>query len=478
MSYIPLFIDSKNAKVLVVGGGIVAFRKAADWVNKGAKVCMISPHFDPSFQRIDRSKITFIHRKVRTSDIEGVQILYLATNDQALHLKFAAMAVQNNILVNAVDQPDISNFISPAVVERAPIQIAIGSGGASPVLVRDIKQKIELLLPRNLGALALLAKKFRHVIQKKFTDLTQRRQFWESIFAGDIPQHVYQHQEDIAEKKLRRAIIRRPEEKKGQVTLIGAGPGNPDLLTMAAYRAMQVADIIYYDALVSEDILKIARKDATFIYVGKRSNKHHKSQQEIQSLLIKSAQEGLHVIRLKGGDPFIFGRGGEEVLAAREQDITVTVIPGITAASGCSASTQIPLTHRGLSQSVTFITGHLQDGSLPDWKHLAQPNQTLAVYMGYTHLTHLTRQLLSNKRAASTPVTLIENGTLANEKVIHTTLKELTIVAKNHQRQGPVLTIIGEVCKLGMHAEIPQHYQKIVAHQTEQQEYSELRKAS
>jgi uroporphyrin-III C-methyltransferase / precorrin-2 dehydrogenase / sirohydrochlorin ferrochelatase len=478
MGYIPLFINSSDTKVLVVGGGVIAFRKAADWVNKGADVRMISPHFDPSFQRIDRTKITFVHRKVRTSDIDDIQILYLATNNEVLHQKLAAIAVQKKILVNAVDQPDISSFISPAIVDRHPIQIAIGSGGASPVLVRNIKQKIELLLPKNLGALALLAKKFRHLIQKKFSNLTLRRQFWESVFSGDIPQHIYQYQEDIAEQKLRRAIIRLPEEKKGHITLIGAGPGNPDLLTMAAYRALQLADIIYYDALVSEEILAIARKDATFIYVGKRSNQHHKSQHEIQNLLVQSAQQGMQVIRLKGGDPFVFGRGGEEVLAAREHNVAVTVIPGITAASGCAASTQIPLTHRGLSHSVTFITGHLQDGSLPDWLHLAQPNQTLAVYMGHKHLNNLASQLISNKRASSTPVTLIENGTLANEKVTHSTLSELALSSRRHTRQGPVLTIIGEVCNLAKANTKTLRDEPAMKEHSNNKVSSELRKAS
>jgi uroporphyrin-III C-methyltransferase / precorrin-2 dehydrogenase / sirohydrochlorin ferrochelatase len=478
MSHIPLFINSKNAKVLVIGGGVVAFRKAADWVDKGADVCMISPHFDQSYQRIDRSKIKFIHRKVRPTDISAIQILYLATNDRALHQKLAELALQKNILVNAVDQPDIGNFISPAVIDRNPIQIAIGSGGASPVLVRHIKQKIELLLPKNLGALATLAQKFRHVIQKKYADLTQRRQFWESIFAGDIPQHVYQHQDDIAEKKLRRAVIRRPEEKEGHITLIGAGPGSPDLLTLAGYRALQIADIIYYDALVSEEILKLARKDATFIYVGKRSNQHHKSQLEIQSLLIKSAQKGLHVVRLKGGDPFIFGRGGEEVLAAREKNIAVSVIPGITAASGCAASTQIPLTHREVSRSVTFLTGHQKDGSLPDWRHLAKPHQTLAVYMGHAHLTQLAKQLLLHNRAGSTPVTMIENGSLANEKVIHTTIEDLALVAQKHQRKGPVLTFIGEVCKLAKSNNKPHENQHVFTNHKIQQDRIELKKAS
>jgi len=455
MKTIPLFINAESVNVLIVGGGTVALRKAKDWLDKDANVTIISREFQQDLRAACQGKARLVQRKATLADLDTAQVVYLATNDLRVNQQLAEYALQRGTLVNAVDQPQISNFISPAIVDRDPVQIAIGSSGTSPVLARQIKSKIELSLPANLGALAKLAAKFRHLVQKKFPDLTIRRKFWQDILNSDIPELVYRHQEDKAEKQLRRALISRVSEKQGRITLVGAGPGDPELLTLAAYKALQVADIIYYDALVSDEILKLARKDAEFVYVGKKASNHHKSQSQIEDLLIESAQQGLNVVRLKGGDPFIFGRGGEEVERARKHQIDIQVIPGITAASGCAAVTQIPLTHRELSQSVTFITGHKKDDQTPDWDALAQANTTLAIYMGHANLAKLADELLKRGRSGDTPIALIENGTLNNQREVFTDLANLKQISENFQRQGPVLTIIGEVVTLAEKFPIP-----------------------
>ncbi len=448
MKTIPLFINAESINVVIVGGGTVALRKAKDWLDKGANLTLISPQFETELLNIAQDKALLIQRKASNCDLDAAQVVYLATNDMRLNHQLADYAMQQGKLVNAVDQPQISNFISPAIVDREPLQIAIGSSGTSPVLARKIKSQIETSLPANLGALARLAAKFRHLVQKKFPDLTTRRKFWEQILSSDIPEKVYRYQEDEAEKALRRALISKPAAKQGHITLVGAGPGDPDLLTLAGYKALQTADIIYYDALVSDAILKLARKDAEFVFVGKMAGKHHKTQTETQTLMVQSAQQGLHVVRLKGGDPFIFGRGGEEVEAARQHQIDIQVIPGITAAAGCAANTQIPLTHRDHSQSLTLITGHKKDQQSPDWDALAQANTTLAIYMGHANLAKLSHELIRRGRNPHTPVALIENGTLANQRVIYSCLAELEQASASFQRQGPVLTILGEVVKL------------------------------
>ncbi|HUH36863.1 MAG TPA: siroheme synthase CysG, partial [Spongiibacteraceae bacterium] len=355
-----------------------------------------------------------------------------------------------NIPVNVVDQPDLCSAILPSIVDRSPLLIAISSGGRSPVLARMLKTRIESLVPAAYGRLALLAGEFRQQVKARFAGLGQRRAFWERVLDGPAAELALAGNLDAARRELAQQIDAQPDTASlGEVYLVGAGPGDPDLLTFKALRLLQKADVVLYDRLVAPAILNMARADAERIYVGKARAQHTLRQQDINARLVTLAREGKRVVRLKGGDPFIFGRGGEEIETLAAEGIPFQVVPGITAASGCSCYSGIPLTHRDHAQSVRFVTGHLKNGSMDlPWAELVQPAQTVVIYMGLVGLPEICRQLIAHGRGADTPIALVERGTTPEQRVLVSTLAGLPDLVASENVRAPTLLIVGEVVGL------------------------------
>ena len=389
MDYLPIFYDIKNKYCLVVGGGEIACRKAHLFFNAGANLLVVAPDVcDNMAELIKDSRVTHRTEKYSAECLDDITAVIAATDDQQVNAAVSIDAKAKNIPVNVVDNPALCSFIMPAIVDRSPLILAISSGGHSPVLTRILRSKIEPMIPSSYGRLATLVGKFRGAVKEKFSTINQRRYFWEQVLSGPVAELVYSGQESNAEAMLQ-ALVDNAGNKSpvGEVYLVGAGPGDPDLLTFRALRLMQQADVVLYDRLVSKEILELTRRDAERIYVGKARADHAVPQDNINELLVSLAKQGHRVLRLKGGDPFIFGRGGEEIEKLSEEDIPFQVVPGITAASGCASYAGIPLTHRDYAQSVRFVTGHLKDGTtnLP-WSELAVENQTVVFYMGLAGL--------------------------------------------------------------------------------------------
>ncbi|ORU89809.1 MAG: sirohydrochlorin ferrochelatase [Cycloclasticus sp. symbiont of Poecilosclerida sp. M] len=453
MDYLPLFHDVKQKPCLVVGGGTVAARKIALLLDAGADVTVLSPSLTSELQQqVDSALITHIDK---TFDYSAEQLgrfilIISATDDPVLNERVSSVANAQNIPVNVVDQPRLCSFIFPAIVDRSPMTIAISSGGKAPVLSRSTREKLETLLPQSLGKLAGLAEKFRQTVKVHFTHTNQRRLFWESIFTGPIADYVYQGKNNLAEEALL-AQLRSTKDTAttGVVYLVGGGPGDPELLTLKALRLIQQADLIVYDRLVSPEVLNLARRDAERIYAGKKRSEHTLSQGSINNLLIKHAQLGKRVVRLKGGDPFIFGRGGEEIETLLEKKIPFEVVPGITAASGCASYAGIPLTHRDYAQSCVFVTGNLKENKVNlDWDQLAKPNQTIVIYMGLVGIHEVCRELIAHGLPKNTPAALIQKGTTVEHKVFISNLNELPSTVSKEKPKPPTLIIIGHVVSL------------------------------
>jgi uroporphyrin-III C-methyltransferase/precorrin-2 dehydrogenase/sirohydrochlorin ferrochelatase len=378
-------------------------------------------------------------------------VVIAATDDMAVNRHVHESAIANGVPVNVVDQPALCTFIFPSVIDRDPLLVAISTGGNSPVLARNLRTRLEALIPAGYGRLARLFGAFRERAKQVFPDVVARRVFWDEILSGPLPDLVFNGREDEASLRLSRQFdaIGQGGKPLGDVSLVGAGPGDPDLLTFKALRLMQQADVVVHDRLVSREVLDLVRRDAERIYVGKKRGDHSVPQEDINQLLVKLAREGKRVCRLKGGDPFIFGRGGEELETLAAEGIPFQVVPGITAASGCSCYAGIPLTHRDHAQSVRFVTGHAKDG-LPDlpWAELAAPAQTLVFYMGLVGLSEIARQLIRHGRSADTPVALVQQGTLPTQKVIIGTLGTIVQRCAEEVLEPPTLTIVGEVVAL------------------------------
>jgi uroporphyrin-III C-methyltransferase/precorrin-2 dehydrogenase/sirohydrochlorin ferrochelatase len=371
-----------------------------------------------------------------------------ATDSLEVNTRVSEHAQTLGIPVNVVDQPELCTFIVPAIVDRSPILVAISSGGASPILARSIKGLIDSLLPARVDRLAALLRELRAAIKKKVPDFSQRTRFWEKILEGDIPELVYSGKEQEAREKILKQADK-PSPEQGEVYLVGAGPGDPELLTLKALRLMHKADIVLYDRLVSEAILLKLRPDADKVFVGKARSDHAVPQEDLNSMLVRLAKEGKKVLRLKGGDPFIFGRGGEEIETLAEAGVAFQVVPGITAASGCATYAGIPLTHRDYSQSVRFLTGHIRDGGVPlNWSLLAQEQQTLAFYMGLSGLAIICEELLAHGMEKDMPVAVIQQGTTRDQKVSVGTLESIVERACEDNIQPPTLIIIGRVVAL------------------------------
>lgn len=448
MDFLPLFHKLQGRVVLVVGGGEVALRKARLLSDAGGQLRVVAPEV--------RSELTAlagegrVHlRGYESADLQGVALVIAATDDEPLNARISAEAQALGIPVNVVDAPALCSVIFPAIVDRSPLIVAVTSGGDAPVLARLIRAKIETWIPSTYGQLASLAKKFRERVKQLFPDVQQRRVFWEDVFQGQIAESVFAGKLGEGERLLEAKIAGAAPRALGEVYLVGAGPGDPDLLTFRALRLMQQADVVLYDRLVAPAIIELCRRDAERIYVGKRRAEHAVPQEEINQLLVDLAKQGKRVLRLKGGDPFIFGRGGEEIEQLAAEGIPFQVVPGITAASGCAAYAGIPLTHRDHAQSVRFVTGHLKDGStdLP-WTDLVAPGQTLVFYMGLVGLPQICQALIDHGRAADTPAALVQQGTTQNQRVFTGTLANLPQLVAEHEVHAPTLVIVGEVVTL------------------------------
>jgi uroporphyrin-III C-methyltransferase/precorrin-2 dehydrogenase/sirohydrochlorin ferrochelatase len=450
MDYLPLFHKLQGGRVLVVGGGEIALRKARLLADAGGVLRVVAPDVDGQLAALAREGGgEVLVRGYQAADLVGCRLVIAATDDPGLNAQVSADAQALSLPVNVVDAPALCTVIFPAIVDRSPLVVAVSSGGDAPVLARLIRAKLETWIPSTYGELAALAARFRHKVKALYPDVNQRRGFWETVFQGPIAERQLAGQGAEAERLLQAMVDGAPVQQGGEVYLVGAGPGDPDLLTFRALRLMQQADVVLYDRLVAPAIIEMCRRDAERIYVGKRRAEHAVPQDQINRLLVDLAREGKRVLRLKGGDPFIFGRGGEEIEELAEHGIPFQVVPGITAASGCSAYGGIPLTHRDYAQSVRFVTGHLKDGTsnLP-WNDLVAPNQTLVFYMGLVGLPTICAELIRHGRASSTPAALVQQGTTRNQRVFTGTLADLPALVAEHEVHAPTLVIVGEVVQL------------------------------
>jgi uroporphyrin-III C-methyltransferase/precorrin-2 dehydrogenase/sirohydrochlorin ferrochelatase len=448
MQFLPLFHKLQDRPVLVVGGGEVALRKARLLAEAGACLRVVAPDVRSELQAMAGERGVFL-RGYQSDDLQGVGLVIAATDDEPLNARISAEAQALGIPVNVVDAPALCSVIFPAIVDRSPLIVAVSSGGDAPVLARLIRAKIETWIPATYGQLANLGKRFRERVKQLFPDVQQRRVFWEDVFQGQIAESVFAGKLEEGERLLEARLAGAAPRALGEVYLVGAGPGDPDLLTFRALRLMQQADVVLYDRLVAPAIIDLCRRDAERIYVGKRRADHAVPQEQINQLLIDLAKQGKRVLRLKGGDPFIFGRGGEEIEQLAAKGVPFQVVPGITAASGCAAYAGIPLTHRDHAQSVRFVTGHLKDGSsnLP-WQDLVSPGQTLVFYMGLVGLPGICAQLIAHGRSGATPAALVQQGTTQNQRVFTGTLATLPELVAAHEVHAPTLVIVGEVVTL------------------------------
>ena len=452
MSYLPLFIETTGKKCLIVGGGKVASRKLIPILKAKMKVTLISPEvieeIELNFQKNKNLKI--IKRKFEPEDIEGQFLIIAATNEKTTNQKIAKLSKDNNILVNMAEDSLSGNTLIPSVVDRDPIKIAVSSGAASPILTRLVKTKLETVIPYSFSKLADIMMEYRDVVKKNFLKISDRRKFWEVFLDGPVSEMVLSGHIDKAKKALDESLKENKFlEKTGEVYLVGAGPGDPELLSFKALRLMQKADIVIYDRLVSRPIMNLIRQDAEKIYVGKQRADHAMPQENINQLLARLALEGKKVLRLKGGDPFIFGRGGEEIESLIKDDIPFQIVPGITAASGCASYAGIPLTHRDYSQACIFVTGHLRDGTVNlNWEMLAHEKQTLIFYMGMHGSKIICEELIKHGLSNETPAALIVKGTTEDQEVIIGNLKNMPEIIMERKIVPPTLLIIGDVVKL------------------------------
>jgi len=451
MDYFPVFLDLKKRRCLLVGGGDVATRKGRLLSKAGAMLRVVALDISDELRQLAKENNGEIcQREYQSSDMQDCFIAIAATDDEILNEKISLDAKAINIPVNVVDSPALCTYITPAIIDRSPLVIAVSSGGEAPVLARLIRAKLETLVPANYGLLANIAKKWRDKVKARFDSSDSRRRFWEKILQGPAAELVLNGQADAAEKIIEKEI--NADDRlltQGEVYLVGGGPGDPELLTLRALRLMQQADVVLYDRLVSDAVMELVRRDAERIYVGKRRSEHAMQQENINQLLVDLAKEGKRVLRLKGGDPFIFGRGGEEIELLAQNNISFQVVPGITAASGCAAYAGIPLTHRDYAQSVRFVTGHLKsDDPNVSWPELANPTQTLVFYMGLVGLQEICEALIANGRASTTPVALIEKGTRPDQRVFVADLSSIHELIARQDVHAPTLLIVGEVVKL------------------------------
>jgi len=451
MQALPIFINITNRRCVVIGGGDVAARKVTMLLKANAAVVLYSPEICHELSDlVSAKKITHIKANFEPSQLECACLVIAATDDESVNTAVSLAAKALNIPVNVVDSPALCTFTMASIVERSPIVIAISSEGNAPVLARYIRTKIETMLPASYGRIAEIAGEFRDKVKAKFTTTQQRRIFWEGVLQGPIVERILSGQDEAARRALDDVLSDKADPKHhGEVYLVGGGPGDPDLLTFRALRLMQQCDVCVYDKLVSPEVMELVRRDAELIYVGKSRDQHTLPQEEINELLARLALEGKRVLRLKGGDPFIFGRGGEEIETLMQRGVPFQVVPGITAANGVSSYAGIPLTHRDYAQACLFITGHLKEGTVDlDWIAMSRPRQTVVIYMGLVGMEKICEQLIAHGVSPDMPAAVVQQGTTQKQRVVVATLKDLAVKVKEAQIKAPCLTIIGEVVQL------------------------------
>ncbi|MGU5714265.1 siroheme synthase CysG [Aeromonas taiwanensis] len=448
MDYLPIFCQLDNKPVLLVGGGEVAERKARLLLDAGALLTVVAPELDPELAELAANgSIEWLAGEFAPQQLAGKWLVVAATDRREVNALVYQSANQARIFANVVDDPKRSSFIMPSIIDRSPLMVAISSGGKAPVLARLLREKLEAMLPQHLGAVATFAGSLRDRVKARFATMGERRRFWERLLGADRLGQALARGDHASAHQLADTLFAEESKAHGEVVLVGAGPGDPGLLTLHALRQMQQADVVVYDRLVSDEVMALVRRDAKRIFVGKQAGNHCVPQEGINQLLLDEAKKGQRVVRLKGGDPFIFGRGGEELETLVGTGIGFQVVPGITAASGCAAYAGIPLTHRDHAQSVRFVTAHGKGGAQDlDWPLLAKDRQTLVFYMGLSSCGVIREQLLAHGKGGDTPVALIERGTQPSQRVIRGTLEQLPELAVGVE--SPALIMVGSVVTL------------------------------
>lgn len=447
MDHLPIFCQLRNRDCLLVGGGDVAERKARLLLDAGARLTVNARDYVPQFHVwADAGMLTLATGDFQPALLDTCWLAIAATDDDTVNQQVSDEAEARRIFCNVVDAPKAASFIMPSIIDRSPLMVAVSSGGTSPVLARLLREKLEAILPQHLGQVALYAGQLRARVKQQFATMGERRRFWEKLFMNDRLAQSLANQDKQAIAETTDHLLNTPLDHRGEVVLVGAGPGDAGLLTLKGLQQIQQADVVVYDRLVSDDIMDLVRRDADRIFVGKRAGYHCVPQDEINQILLREAQQGKRVVRLKGGDPFIFGRGGEELETLCEAGIPFSVVPGITAASGCSAYSGIPLTHRDYAQSVRLVTGHLKTGGELDWENLAAEKQTLVFYMGLNQAATIQQKLIEHGMQADMPVAIVENGTAITQRVIDGQLTQLGELAQ--QMASPALIIVGRVVGL------------------------------
>lgn len=451
MQALPIFMNISQRLCVVIGAGEVAARKVTMLLRAQASVTVYAPEICPTLaDLVEAGRIRYQQARFADEQLSGACLVIAATNDLQVNTAVSLAAKANNIPVNVVDAPALCTFTMASIVERSPIVIAISSEGNAPVLARYLRSKIETMLPAGYGRIAAIAGEFRDKVKSKYATSQARRIFWEGVLQGPIVERILAGQEAAARIGLDQLLADdTASQQHGEVYLVGGGPGDPDLLTFRALRLMQQCDVCVYDKLVSPEVLDLVRRDAELIYVGKSRDQHTLPQEEINQLLARLALAGKRVLRLKGGDPFIFGRGGEEIETLMQQGVPFQVVPGITAANGVSSYAGIPLTHRDYAQACLFITGHLKNGVLDlDWAAMARPQQTVVIYMGLVGLEQICQQLMAHGVAPDMPAAVIQQGTTQHQRVVSANLSDLASQVAAAKMKAPCLTIIGQVVQL------------------------------
>lgn len=451
MDHLPIFINVRQNSCLVIGGGDIALRKINLLIKAQAKVDCLSPLFCEGITNLSQNgDVNLIQKSFESDDIKDYAIIIASTDDSSVNALISKSAKKARIPVNVVDSPELSSFIMPSIVDRSPVIIAVSSAGRAPVLARIIRAKLETVIPSAYGVLAEIAGEYRQKVKDRFSKIKDRRAFWESIFSGVIAEKVFSGRINEAKDDIEKQLKQASQMELGEVYLVGAGPGDPDLLTFKALRLIQQADVVLYDRLVSKGVMELVRRDSELIYVGKKGGSQESTRQiDINDQLVELAKSGKRVCRLKGGDPFIFGRGGEEIESLSEHGIPFQVVPGITAASGCSAYAGIPLTHRDYSQSCRFVTAHLKNGTtnLP-WDEFVIDQQTIVFYMALSGATYICQKLMEHGMDKDMPIAIIEKGTMPEQKVYISSLTKLPDLLATEDIHAPTLMIVGEVVKL------------------------------
>ncbi len=451
MRYYPLFLDLRGRPVLLVGAGSVAWRKFTLLERAGADVRVVAPTANGAFREAAAAgRVAWTPRAFAADDIADARFVIAATSDASVNADVAAAAESRRIPVNVVDAPALCSAILPAIVDRDPVLVAIGTEGTAPVLARRLRERIEALLEPSLGALARLCQRWRARVAARLPEVGTRRRLWEQVVDGAPASALRAGREADADEAVAALLARsRAEPVTGEVALVGAGPGDPGLLTLHALRAIQDADVVFHDALVSDAVLELVRRDAEKIAVGKRGGGHSVAQDAIHDALLEAARAGRRVVRLKGGDPLTFARGGEELQFLRAHGVSYRIVPGITAASACAAYAGIPLTHRDHAQSLRYVTAHCANSlDQLDWPSLAAPGQTLAVYMGVALAGEFSTRLRRAGMPAQTPVAVVENGSRPGQRVVIASVQTLAARIRETRVQTPAMMLIGGVCSL------------------------------